>query len=176
MPMESGRGQVDPSSALGQPRRSDETSGMSALRLIGAECCTAVVRRFRPKADLDNKPSAGGPTAKSDRSCMPKPCRLAIVRQLTENEWPRKLRGHSQMRCCLSLVDSMRSIDKLAISCFDLGVALPSSFPAVIVPLGLIGRTRKGRGNHNKYRRGHCSKKHLFHDSLLRELHLDPGF
>jgi hypothetical protein len=29
-------------SLWGQPRRSDETSGMSALRLIAAECCTAI--------------------------------------------------------------------------------------------------------------------------------------
>jgi hypothetical protein len=39
-----------------------------------------------------------------------------------------------------SLADSMRPIDELAISCFDLGAALPSGFPAVIVPLGLISR------------------------------------
>jgi hypothetical protein len=82
----------------------------------------------------------------------------------------------SQMRYCVSLADSMRPMDELAISCFNLGVALPSGFPAVIVQLGLIRTIRKGRGNHNEYRRGHCRKKHLFHDSLLRELYLDPGF
>jgi hypothetical protein len=27
---------------MGQPRRSDETSGMSALRLIAARCCITV--------------------------------------------------------------------------------------------------------------------------------------
>ena len=30
----------------------------------------------------------------------------------------------SQMRHCVSLADSMRPMDELAISCFDLGVAL----------------------------------------------------
>src|ERR1700731_5401213 len=42
------------------------------------------------------------------------------------------------------------------------------------VPLRVVRRGhREGRRNRNEDRCGRCGKKHLFHDSLLRELYFD---
>jgi hypothetical protein len=44
------------------------------------------------------------------------------------------------------------------------------------VPLRVVRRGRReGRRNRNEHRCGRCGKKHLFHDSLLRELYFDQG-
>ena len=120
-------------SALGQNRRSDETSGMSALRLIAAEYCTAAAGApGRNPTDLRRSQRFLSPAALVQRcdfdEIQHRSASLADVSQLLGQNW------HAQIAGLRALNDTRRdpSAVQSAVYQADVTKVVPAGLPSLI--------------------------------------------